>query len=263
MNKIIVIGLIGITTILSGSQSWASIEPRSLTSDSRIKVVSYQKNNVVSIHATTFVNTQIIFGKDEAIVDIQGGDPDAWTTHVNHYLRNVLNIKPTILGSHTDLNVITLDNNEDRRYYRFELMSSKSEIHNAGKMTYAVQFIYPQYREKQLMAAFNTKRQRQKLLKHIKNHPSAYNWQYSFHGSLVTVPLHVFDDGRFTYLELHPGQAVPAIFAVHERSGRETVVNYRRIGSYLVIQQIAPQFTLRDDKHHVASIFNNRLTSQL
>jgi len=263
MNKIILIWAMLFVTTLSGQQTWASIEPRSLATDPRIKVVSYQKNNVVPIHAMMFVNTQVILGEDEAIIDIQSGDPDAWTTHVNPNLRNVLNIKPTILGSQTDLNVTTLDDSQERRYYRFELISSKSGVHNARQATYAVEFVYPRHKQKQLMMMLNTKHQRRQVLQHIKNHPSAYNWQYSFHGSLLTVPLHVFDDGKFTYMELHPGQSVPAIFAVQNKSGRESVVNYRRLGSYLVIQQTSPQFTLRDDKHHVASIFNNRSISSL
>ena len=70
--------------------------------------------------------------------------------------------------------------------------------------------------------------------------------------------MHVFDDGTFTYLQLQPGQPVPAVFAVMNRNGKESVVNYRQDGRYLVIQQTAPQFTLRVGQDQVANIFNNR-----
>ena len=88
--------------------------------------------------------------------------------------------------------------------------------------------------------------------------PSAYHWDYSFHGSTSIMPLHVFDDGRFTYFQLRPNQALPAIFAVDSKSAEESVVNFRQEGRYLVVHRLAPQFTLRLGKHRVASIFNNR-----
>ena len=77
------------------------------------------------------------------------------------------------------------------------------------------------------------------------------------------MPLHVFDDGQFTYLQLRPGQPVPAIFAVDTKKANESVVNFRREGRYLVIHRIVPQLTLREGPQQVASIFNNRLIAHL
>ena len=77
------------------------------------------------------------------------------------------------------------------------------------------------------------------------------------------MPLHIFDDGQFTYMQLQAGQAIPAIFAVDNSSGKEAVVNYRREGDYLIVQQLSPQFTLRADRYHVASVFNNKRIHQL
>ncbi len=56
---------------------------------------------------------------------------------------------------------------------------------------------------------------------------------------------------------------IPAIFAVDNRLGKEAVVNYRREGDYLIVQQLSPQFTLRADRYHVASVFNNKRIQQL
>ncbi len=70
------------------------------------------------------------------------------------------------------------------------------------------------------------------------------------------MPLHVFDDGTFTYFELRKNQAVPAIFAVDDSQGKEAVVNSRREGNYMVVQRLAPQFTLRNGGT-VASVFNS------
>ena len=54
-------------------------------------------------------------------------------------------------------------------------------------------------------------------------------------------------------------EVLPAIFAVDNKKGRESVVNFRKERGYLVVHELAPQFTLRAGKYHVASIFNRRL----
>jgi type IV secretion system protein VirB9 len=46
-----------------------------------------------------------------------------------------------------------------------------------------------------------------------------------------------------------------AIFAVDDKSGKESTVNIRREGRYLVVQRTAPQFTLRLGKLST-SVFN-------
>src|SRR3990167_8089353 len=116
---------VGMIAGLFCEQALALEKPRALVTDSRIKVVTYQKNNVVPIDGKTFITTQIILGENEKIVDVQGGDAAAWTININNALTNVLNVKPTILGSHTDLSVTTIDDNDKRRYYRFELKSNQ------------------------------------------------------------------------------------------------------------------------------------------
>ena len=45
---------------------------RALATDHRIRVVSYQPDNVVLVNATTFTAMQIVFGSDEVIENIQG-----------------------------------------------------------------------------------------------------------------------------------------------------------------------------------------------
>jgi len=245
-------------TLLSASGAVFSLQKlRALSTDARIKVVPYQANNVVPIQASDLINTQIIFGENEAIINYQSGDSAAWSTNVNKYIRNVLNIKPTILGSKTDLDVITADDDGKKRFYRFELSSrpSNSSIKN---ITYAVQFIYPEVAKAKALAALHYQRQQRASIVNASKNPKDYNWNYSFNGARSIMPLHVFDDGRFTYLQLRPGQDVPAVFAVDNSKGEESIVNYRRMGQYIVIEHIAPQFTLRNGKYAVASIFNDR-----
>ena len=227
-------------------------KPRALATDHRIKVVHYQPDNVVLMNATTFTAMQIVFASDEVIENIQGGDLSAWTLDIPKDLAYMMFLKPTIADSNTNMTVIT-----NKHTYYFHLISHSNE---APTDTYALRFIYPK-EEHTDISSFNPI-QKQAIL-NASDQPQNYNWDYSFSGTRSIMPFHIFDDGQFTYLQLQPRQVVPAIFAVDNRSGKEAVVNYRREGDYLIVQQLSPQFTLRADRYHVASVFNNKRIHQL
>ena len=55
----------------------AAQKPIELATDSRVSVVAFAENNVVSIQGATFVATQIKFGDEESIINIQSGDAAA------------------------------------------------------------------------------------------------------------------------------------------------------------------------------------------
>ncbi|KAF5279908.1 hypothetical protein FQR65_LT15143 [Abscondita terminalis] len=223
-------------------------KPRALAPDHRIRVVNYQSDNVVLMNATTFTAMQIVFGNDEVIENIQGGDLSAWTLNIPKDLGYMMFLKPTIADSNTNMTVIT-----NKHTYYFHLISHSNETPTD---TYALRFIYPK-EEQANLSGHNNPTQKQAIL-NANDQSQNYNWDYSFSGSRSIMPLHIFDDGQFTYLQLQPRQVVPAIFAVDNRSGKEALVNYRREGDYLIVQQLSPQFTLRADRHHIASVFNNK-----
>ncbi len=248
--------------LLSSHTAFALENPRSLATDSRIKVVAFQPNQVISVNGSTFITTQIIVGQNEQIVDVEGGDAAAWTINIDKGLPNVLNIKPTLVGSHSNLIVTTLDNTGKRRYYRFVLASQSATNASRTGETYAIQFVYPEEEKEALLAKLHYQTLVNHSILNAFTKPTDYNWNYSFNGAGSIMPLHVFDDGKFTYLQLRPNQLIPAIFAVNNTEGDESVVNYRRSGNYMVIQEVAPQFTLRAGKYAVASIFNNALIQQ-
>lgn len=138
--------------------------------------------------------------------------------------------------------------------YYFHLYSSAET--NANTSTYVVRFIYPD-EEKARMLREET------AMLNLSKDPNAYNWHYSYSGDKTILPLHVFDDGTFTYMQLRPNQAIPAVFAVDNTRGEESVVNTRKQGDYLVIERIAPQFTLRNGQYAVVSVFNDDVTKKL
>jgi type IV secretion system protein VirB9 len=166
-------------------------------------------------------------------------------------LPNMLFVKPTRLGSNSNLTVVTT-----RHSYYFHV-ASNTQLNSPEKATYAIKFFYPEDARQQLKASLEAQRRHRAATLNANKHPKTYNWNYSFNGSSDIMPLHVFDDGVFTYFEMRPNQPMPAIFIVDNKQGEEAVVNMRRQGDLLIVQRTAPQFTLRMGKSQVASIFNN------
>ena len=106
---------------------------RPLMTDHRIQVVPFEENNVVPVEASTFTTTQIVFGKSEAIENIQNGDLDAWTVSVQKGLPNMLFLKPTILGSHTNMTVVT---NHHTYYFQLNSQIMRYKNSNANALVY-------------------------------------------------------------------------------------------------------------------------------
>jgi type IV secretion system protein VirB9 len=261
-----ILGVIGcLAVLLAAGQAYAVDNPRALALDARVKTVPYEQNNVTNLICSTFVTTQVLFAKDQQIVDIEGSDAAALSIIVPkasalHYM---FYVKPTIAGSKSDLIVTTMSNSGETFYYRFHVVTVDQAKSAARSPTYALQFVYPAQARAKLLASLHYKKlERQTIINASKN-PKKYHWNYSFNGSRSIMPLHVFDDGKFTYMELQRNQQVPAIFAVNNAAGKESVVNFRKVGRYIVVQEVAPQFTLRDGKSAVASVFNNAMIHRL
>ena len=251
----------GIVLMTISSLGFAATEPIKLASDSRIRIVSYSENAVVPIHEMPLTTTQIIFADNQHLVDTQGGDAGGWSPYWDKQVPNVLNIKLTAQISNTNMTIITEDDHQQRFFYYFHLMSVSKE--DQSKAVYAVRFVYPAEEAKKLNEKLQKEAAISKALLSAPQLPGKYNWDYSFHGDKSIVPLHVFDDGTFTYLQLQTQQPVPAVFAVDKTDGSESVVNVRKESGYLVIERVAPQLTLRDGTAHVATIFNNKAIYQL
>lgn len=240
--------LISMALSLAAFESYAENLPKALPTDSRIKQVKYRENDVIPIHGKTFTNTQIQFADKEEVLAIEGGDTTAWMVTYHPELSNMIFIKPTIFNSSTNMTVIT-----NQHAYYFHLSSNKKLEPHSKEQTYTLKFTYAEP---------------PKVVTHRPNPyikppspptsltPKVVNSAYRFSGSPQLVPRHVFDDGKFTYFELNSNGAVPAIFAVDEPNGKESTVNVRREGKYLIVQRLAPQFTLRQGGL-VTSVFNN------
>lgn len=65
-----------------------------------------------------------------------------------------------------------------------------------------------------------------------------------------------FDDGEFTYFQFKDINAsLPAFFKV-DSERRESIINYRTVGDYVVVERVAQMFTLRNG-NDVVCVFND------
>lgn len=74
--------------------------------------------------------------------------------------------------------------------------------------------------------------------------PKSLNFGYSIDGSATFRPTMVFDDGKFTWLQMSTRQELPAVFSLAEDGGAE-VIDYTVHGNYLLISQLVPGILLK------------------
>ena len=178
LKKLSAITQLSLIGILLGSflisQSAMAVEhTRALATDSRIKVVAFDRDNVVPVHASTFTTTQIVFGKGEVIENIQNGDLDAWTVSVQKGLPNMLFLKPTILGSNTNMTIVT-----NLHTYYFHLMSNTSQSGKSSRQndsTYAIQFSYPAQVHAKMLANLRYNKLQHRAILNSHTNPQNYN----------------------------------------------------------------------------------------
>jgi type IV secretion system protein VirB9 len=205
--------------------------------DPRIQSIPYDPNRIVLLRGTLGYQFMLQFDQGEKIETVSIGDALAWQVTPNRKA-NVLFIKP-VLRSATNLTVLT-----DQRRYAFELQVApqKSEL----PVLYIAQIVYP------------APAQALPVAPPPEAEPVAANSAYLMSGPEGQRPLRVFDDGRMTYFEWAPAQPLPAIFAVS--SGGESLVNYVVRGRYVVVDEVAAGFVLRNGKD-VVKIVNQAAAS--
>ncbi len=253
MKRFLLVLSLGCLTLASSGLTWANQTPRALSTDSRVRVVAYDPNNVVTIEASQLVETGIQFGEDETIIGVENGDSAAWTVTVNKLRQNILFIKPTLDESNTSLLVMT-----DKNTYHFHLITALANTPDNKQTTYYVRFTYPQEMQKELEARLQAKRQlKESVINREPVDPFAWNWDYSFSARCAKdlVPVKAFDDGKFTYFQFSRNAEIPAIFIV-DQNGNESLANWSMKGPYVVVSRLARQFSFRNGRV-MSCIFND------
>src|SRR4051812_25334304 len=83
----------------------AAQEPEPSKGDPRIRYVTYDPNNVVLLYSKIGASMLIQFEADEQLVDMVGGDVDAWGA-ASTKARNGIFLKPAAVAPETNIQVI-------------------------------------------------------------------------------------------------------------------------------------------------------------
>ena len=231
--------------LLISHEAKAIREPRSTFMDSRIRVMVYNPNDVFKYTGYYGYQGSIEFEEGETIDTISMGDTVSWQI-VPSGKRMFL--KPISPDATTNMTIIT-----NKRLYFFELHAKDAISINDPGLVFMVKFLYPDTSNAMINIASKTIPTGPDLSK-----PERYNFNYTLSGAEDTAPIKVFDDGQFTYLEFKDKNApIPAIFEV-DKKGNEAIVNYQVSGTYIVLEIVAPQLTLRYGDA-ITCVFNESL----
>lgn len=212
-------------------------ESRSMPTDSRIKVMIYNPNDVFKYTGYYGFQASIEFGRTEEIVSISMGDTTAWQIVPSG---NRIFIKPMEEDATTNMTLIT-----NKRTYFFELYAEETKNIRDPDLAFNVKFLYPDDEDVENIRTFANS---SPIASPQLDRPELYNFNYYISGNEEIAPLKIFDDGEFTYMQFRDkNKEIPAILAVDEDL-RESMVNFRldpNNPNLIIIEQVFNKMTLR------------------
>ena len=245
----------------AGATSALAVQtPQPGLADTRVRTVDYDPLQVVRITGVYRTATQILFGEDETILHVAVGDATAWDVAAE---KNILFIKPKAAHGDTDMIVTTARPDGRARNYIFELTMGAHGRRGAGAQgLFVLRFAYPSDQKTAAGAAIQAEEAvvaarltAMKLERGVVEGPR--NLHYEIQGAEALAPSEVSDNGRFTILRFHAGQAIPAVYQVLP-DGAESLVAFDVRGEFAVIHGTAKAFRLRRGRD-VLCIYNEAL----
>lgn len=234
---------------LAAAPSLAADTPAASRFDSRIRFVTYNAADVVTLDTAEGVVTHVVFEEGETVMTFATGDADAWAIKdkANH-----LFLKPT--ADHADTNLVVIT---DRRTYNFWLSYRRAPTPAKGKgalvggpttgkesgAIYQLSFHYPDSAAKAKAAASATS----SVEDAFKAPSGPISTAYVMTGDRSIAPLNVWDDGRLTYFKFQAQRDLPVIYAL-DADGSEGIVNRNSAGvasDTIVMQKVSERWRLR------------------
>jgi type IV secretion system protein VirB9 len=201
--------IFGVIALAATAAAYGAQLPEAGQKDARIRFATYDPYDVVTIFTRDGLETHIVFDHDEKVVDMAGGDVDAWGVATKRF-RDGLFIKPAGILPDANLHVVTT-----KRTYTFDLKQADKRKGSVGFLT--VFFRYP-VTEHTASVAPSVAEQVRALLDAT---PPASNRRYSVQGSSELAPVEAWDDGRTTFLRFRATASIPAVYSV--RSGEDSL----------------------------------------
>jgi len=209
--------------------------PRYLGSERKFRSFIYNPNDVYRYIGHYTYQGFIEFDEGETISTISMGNPSLW---LFESLGNRLFLKPVGEdNSETNMTVIT-----NKKVYHFELVAREAKSIADKDLIFVVKFVYPDEKDKNIVQFNKTPPSDDPDLRDL----SPFNFNYQYTGDNSIAPIKVFDNGEFTYFQFPKKNAeLPAIFTV-DAQGFESLINFRATSTYMIVERVAPQFTLRN-----------------
>lgn len=178
--------------------------------DKRIRFATYDPHDVVTIYTAIGKSTTILFESDEKIMDMVGGDVEAWGL-ASTRAENGLFLKPTSTDADSDLQVIT-----SKRKYSFDLKLVRPSKATKGKAQAGggqvafmrVHFRYPASES----SAATAQRESDQVRALLEANTPVGNRSYEVDGSSELEPIEVWDDGRTTFMRFRERGSIPAVY---------------------------------------------------
>lgn len=291
--KIIFIQLFLILTLLNfGTQNLSaqSISDIPITTDSRIKTLVYNPNEVYQLKFYYGYQSFIEFSDDESIEMISLGEAFAWKITPSG---KRLFIRPLEIAAHTNMAIIT-----NKRAYQFDIQSAEYDGRADQELVYVVRFFYPDgklpkaipQQLSQPNPANKVQAQRMptpqplpipaastgavirsptpkltidgdlKGALKLNDASNKINFNYQFAGNAPDItPIKVFDNGQETSFQFKNNNLVIPSINMVDIFGNEIPISYVIKDNYVVVPNVSTQFTLRL-ADSVLCIFNNKLS---
>lgn len=242
---------LGLVMQVAGIQAaYALIEPRSVQVDHRVRLMTFQPDQVYKYTGHYRYASQIEFGRDEEIKTITMGDSTAWMLNPSG---NRIFLKPIEQDATTNMTVITT-----KHTYMFELHARETDDIDDKEMTFILRFAYPDGSSGAIEGAGGAAQTVSHLLDSVPSpddDPGRYNTKYTISGTEDIAPIRIFDDGEFTYFQFRGKNTdLPAFYTV-DSQGNEAIINYRTRGTYIVVERVARKYTLRHG-NEIVCVFN-------
>jgi type IV secretion system protein VirB9 len=254
--------ILALIFLMSSAESFAQAVP--ITTDSRIKTLVYNPNEVYQLKFHYGYQSFIEFADDEETEMISIGESFAWRLTP---AGKRMFIRPLEIGAHTNMTIIT-----NKRTYQFDIASAEYDGRADEELVYTVRFYYPeigipvpippqlsqpnvpqnavpQKTTSVVKTPIPTQFIDRPLTPEVTLHKGdqkELNFRYSIAGLSDNItPIKIYDDGKETFFQFKDKNLiVPAINAV-DIFGNEQPMGYAIREGFVVVQTIAPQFTLR------------------
>lgn len=254
-------------------------QPVPITTDSRIKTLVYNPNEVYQLKFYYGYQSFIEFAEDEDIEMISIGESFAWRLTP---AGKRLFIRPLEIGAHTNMTIIT-----NKRTYQFDIASAEYNGKADDELVYTVRFYYPEVGAPlpipPQLSIPNVPVAPKPVLSVVKSPISPQmvdeplspevlvaqtpidqklNFNYSIAGYSDNItPLKIYDDGKETFFQFKDKNLIVPSISTVDIFGNEQPVGYAIREGFVVVESTAPQFTLRLADSLIC-VFNDDITKK-